>query len=62
MIILVRCPACDRYTQHIQVRECTGPKEQEAHYYTCTRCTRTRRICSQEKDELEYTAIRRYLA
>jgi len=50
--VIIRCPGCDKYTQHIQPRKRTGPKDQQAHYYTCTTCQRIRRICQDERAEL----------
>jgi len=50
--MIMRCPACDHYTQHERNRERTGPKDQQAHYYTCTTCQRIRRICQDERAEL----------
>ncbi len=63
---VVRCPACDTYTQHTELSS-------YAHRYQCGMCKRTRLICPAELAELRYNArhrprtavyrdIRRYLA
>ena len=62
--MIVRCPACDKYTQHREVAV-----HRHAHRYKCGVCKRVRMINTAEMAELLYntrhrprTAIGRYLA
>lgn len=57
--MIIRCPACDRLTQHQRARHKRQPETQTAHYYWCTRCLRRRRIGEEELAELLYQAARR---
>ena len=60
MLVLIWCPACDAYTQHKRRHKYTEEEGEGAHYCTCTRCHRTRRVGEDELTDLLYQASRAY--
>lgn len=61
MNCIIRCPACDTYTQHWRQHKWLFTEEEEGgHYYRCTVCHRKRKIGEEELSELLYQASRRY--
>ena len=58
---IVRCPCCERCTQHKQRYKHYIPEDDDGgNYYLCMVCRRTRHISQDELAELLYQASRAY--